>query len=65
MPQLDSARQIGLGVTLKGVLIVLGNGIAGAEDVRAEFFGLRQAETLVCSSFSQFIDCSAFPNRIE
>ena len=41
MPQLDLTRQIGLGDTLKGVLIVVGSGIARAEEVPADFFALR------------------------
>jgi hypothetical protein len=39
--RLDSARQTGQDSALEGVLIVVGSGIAGAEEVRAEFLALR------------------------
>jgi len=34
----DSARQIGLQTTLESVLTIVESGIAGAEDMQAEFF---------------------------
>jgi hypothetical protein len=49
MPQLGSTRQIGLDITLKGVLNVVGSAIAGAEEVRAEFFALRLWDVLLSS----------------
>jgi hypothetical protein len=41
MAQLGLSRQTGLDITLKGVLTLVGSAIAGAEEVRAEFFALR------------------------
>ena len=47
---LDSARQIGLETTFESFLIVVGSGIAGAEEVQAEFFALKVRK---CSGTNQ------------
>jgi hypothetical protein len=39
-PQPDSSRQIGPEPAFEGILIIVGSGIAGAEEVWADFFAL-------------------------